>query len=107
MKPEKQQIAIAEAMGEINVRFTESGMCIASTGRDNLGEFWGSHGVPDWLNDLNAMHEVEESMTQQQLEVYCNMIHKKNHGIYWAIHATAAQRAEAFLRTIGKWEDEE
>lgn len=26
-------------------------------------------------------------------------------GDYDMIHATAAQRAEAFLRTIGKWED--
>lgn len=65
-----------------------------------------SQGVlPDYLNDLNDMHEAEKVLTNEQLEVYCNILHKPNHGVYWAIHATASQRAEAFLRTIGKWEE--
>jgi hypothetical protein len=64
-----------------------------------------SAGIPDYLNDLNAMHEAEKALTSEQLEVYCNILHKPNHGVYWAIHATASQRAEAFLRTIGKWEE--
>ena len=89
MTPEAQRIAIAEACGW-------------KTGyRDP--EAW--HPLPDYLNDLNAMHESEKVLTNEQLEVYCNILHKPNHGVYWAIHATAAQRAEAFLRTIGKWEE--
>lgn len=76
-----------------------------------------SDSVPDYLNDLNAMHEAEKVLTMDQMRLYqdklCWWI---NHYIYndrarsgpahhsdFVIHATAAQRAEAFLRTIGKW----
>lgn len=59
---------------------------------------------PDYLNDLNAMHEAENVLNTRELwEIY------KNHLLQWMtepICATAAQRAEAFLRAIGKWEGE-
>jgi hypothetical protein len=103
MTPEQQRIAIAEACG-----WTEIEPCTCC-----YGVSWGyqptpgahKKHVPDYINDLNAMHEAEKVLTNEQLEVYCNILHKPNHGVYWAIHATAAQRAEAFLRTIGKWEE--
>ena len=89
MTPEQQRIAIAEACGW-------------KTGyRDP--EAW--HPLPDYLNDLNAMHEAEGILTNEQIEVYCSFLQKPQWGIWWGIHATAAQRAEAFLRTIGKWEE--
>ena len=61
--------------------------------------------LPNYLADLNAMHEAEKVLTREQIEIYCEHLNPKNHGIWWGIHATASQRAEAFLRTIGKWED--
>ncbi len=57
-----------------------------------------------YCNDLNAMHEAENILTREQIEVYCEHLNPKYHGIWFGIHATARQRAEAFLRTIGKWE---
>ena len=71
----------------------------------------------NYCNDLNAMHEAEKVL-----------IEKCKEGNYWfhlreilefpdaesdwdhyyylsAIHATAKQRAEAFLRTLGKLEE--
>lgn len=50
--------------------------------------------------DLNAMHEVEKSLTAEQWEDYVEHV-----GGTWeeAMHATARRRAEAYLRTIGKW----
>jgi len=57
---------------------------------------------PDWCNDLNAMHKAEKTI----LDI--------NDGYGWELsrtecftvwHATARQRAEAFLRTLGKWEE--
>jgi hypothetical protein len=102
MTPEQQRIAIAEACGwtyKSAVNFWER--------NDQLvhGDKGQPTYLPNYLNDLNAMHEAEKVLTNEQLEVYCNILHKPNHGVYWAIHATAAQRAEAFLRTIGKWEE--
>jgi hypothetical protein len=76
--------------------------------------------IPDYLNDLNAMHEAEKVLNYRQLERMhmelatisnrdqhgANHPHRKHtaHDFMW--HATSSQRAEAFLRTIGKWEEE-
>ena len=103
MKPEQQRIAIAEACGFINVRmWSES--CIASMGVSDEGKYWGSLGVPDYLNDLNAMHEAEkifdDALYCRYINELCDVTIKGNNSMYMA---TAAQRAEAFLRTINKW----
>jgi hypothetical protein len=63
--------------------------------------------LPDYCNDLNAMFEAEKSLTREQIEVFCEQLNPKTHGVWWGIHATAHQRAEAFLKTIGKWKEEE
>jgi hypothetical protein len=60
---------------------------------------------PDYLNDLNAMHEAEKILTAQQRRSYVNCIFNLPVSECESnTFATAAQRAEAFLRTIGKWE---
>ena len=94
MTPEQQRIAIAEACGEDN----------DSIYRDL---------IPDYLNDLNAMHEAE-NVLKQRWSNYCEklleIVEPEPRSLevchYWnLLHATASQRAEAFLRTIGKWEE--
>jgi hypothetical protein len=68
--------------------------------------------LPDYLHDLNAMHEAEK-----KLKTHCDlgeatdaliyrMLLKKVAGYGGAYTATANQRAEALLRMIGKWRDE-
>lgn len=72
--------------------------------------------VRDYCNDLNAMHEAEKTLTIQQKEneysdnltqVVIYLKRGLTIGLveYLGIHATARQRAEAFLRTLGKWEE--
>jgi hypothetical protein len=61
--------------------------------------------IPDYCNDLNAMHGAEKILTRDQIEVFCDQLLPKHHGIWWGIHTTSHQRAEAFLKTIGKWEE--
>lgn len=110
MSPEAQRIAIAEACGFINVRmWSES--CIASMGVNAKGEYWGSLGVPDYLNDLNAMREAEKMLTEHQWDEYESVLRLVCDGCSYyegagkeLLHAAAAQRAEAFLKTIDKWE---
>jgi hypothetical protein len=63
------------------------------------------HDIPNYCNDLNAMNEAEKVLTPKQIEVFCEQLNPKTHGVWWGIHATARQRAEAFLRTLGKWEE--
>lgn len=106
MKPEKQRTAIAEACGTMKWSYALPTKTIGC-------------GVPDYLNDLNAMHEAEKMLTKEQLYNYGNKldritlpktsmemcyIESPEAGMYPDLFcATAAQRAEAFLKTIKKW----
>jgi hypothetical protein len=80
--------------------------------------------VPNYPTDLNAMHESEINSGRiigpSEWDKYCEQIRIKigrdieaagGPGsvaglmcLESAVHATAAQRAEAFLKTIGKWD---
>lgn len=97
MTPEAQRIAIAEACGTMRWSYALPKKCVGAS-------------VPDYLNDLNAMHEAEKVLTEDQREQYLNSLYKVCNPASmlndaWNLNcATAAQRAEAFLRTIGKWE---
>lgn len=98
MTPEQQRIAIAEACGwsyEKNETYAPD------------GAFWWSKNpeFPDYLNDLNAMHEAENVLTgyPQRVTYYETLSKIVGYLTFEFAHATAAQRAEAFLRTIGKW----
>jgi hypothetical protein len=97
MTPEQQRTAIAEACGW-------------KTGyRDP--EAW--HPLPDYLNDLNAMHDAEKVLDpkgkdgsyEYWLRTVCHIPERESANGRYFYRATAAQRAEAFLRTIGKWEE--
>lgn len=104
MKPELQRIAIAEAVGWTEIK-ERSNPYYEMTGDKPAGHHGNSH-VPDYLNDLNAMHEAEKCLTAIQKLKYEQELLKICAGCYSrAIVATAAQRAEAFLRAIGKWEE--
>jgi hypothetical protein len=92
VSPEKQRIAIAEVCGWSKAD--------AKRGY-TLSQF--TEQVPDYLNDLNAMHEAEDELSGNQYMVYALMLDAVE-GSLFGIRATARQRAEAFLRTLGKWE---
>ena len=105
MTPEQQRIAIAEACGKWHSGWPHEYMSQA----DRLRH------IPDYLNDLNAMHEAEKVLAKANWGGYAAELYRitdaHNHGIspnhHWLAVAfsTATQRAEAFLRTIGKWEE--
>jgi hypothetical protein len=116
MSPEKQRIATAEACGW--VMKTEQVNHTGGYQWTETREFWvsptGKRGeLPDYLGDLNAMHEAEEVMTEMQRCDYSNHLYdlaRKHQEVTekWSyLSMPAAQRAEALLRTIGKWEDEQ
>jgi hypothetical protein len=57
---------------------------------------------PNYCNDLNAMHEAEKVLTANQFDKYCYRLDAVG-GMRHCTHATAAQRAEAFLKTLRMW----
>jgi hypothetical protein len=63
--------------------------------------------VPDYFNDLNAVHELEKLLTPIQRFVYykavTQIIGSKDQEYYLNLHATAAQRCEAFGLTLCLW----
>ena len=108
MNTEDQRICIAEACG-----WTEL----------PIGRVWVKDGyhatiggnyctqLPDYLNDLNAMHEAEKVLTGEQLLTYRDFLvqdaffngeHRKD---VCLILLTAEQRARALLKALGKWQE--
>jgi len=101
MTDKQINIAIAEACGiDIEKYVMEEG---------GINTF----ALPDYCNDLNAMHEAEgklEGMNKAEFAVQlCRVVGKDwpsgiGGGSFAHIHATADKRAKAFLKTLNKWE---
>lgn len=127
MNKDKQRIAIAEACGwrEMPTKALWRFRDTETYAQCNERTAHNCTQLPDYLNDLNAMHEAEEVLTDLQARrTYSQTLLRvtkvfdviETHASdfsgteldYDALtdfaHATAAQRAEAFLRTLGKWE---
>ena len=119
MNKEAQRIAIAEACGWTGIRmsrrweFSDDPCCAADwSGLCPNTEGW--EHLPDYLNDLNAMHESEKVLRNERNTGYFQpggfghyrglLMSTLGHADS-CIHATAGQRAEAFLRTLNKWGD--
>jgi len=100
MTDEQINAAIAEACGWRAV--TINGGSGFYKGFDNGSEL--RPDLPDYVNDLNAMHEAEATLTEDQLWIMARQI-ERNWEDQWYFRATARQRAEAFLRTLDKWEE--
>lgn len=107
MKPEAQRIAIAEACGWTNVRVEGQGIGAFPFGNIPKveGQDWTStrHLIPSYLTDLNAMHEAESRMASPEDRGAYRRALVVITGEAWVWHATAAQRAEAFLKTLNLW----
>lgn len=130
MNEQAQRIAIAEACGwSAANRGLNEWACVTPDGEErsrNIDQERGlvfyyyskehalAHGTPDYLHDLNAMHEAEKVMADkfgymvwfQEMGGAAPFCYFGGNEHVWRIaNATASQRAEAFLRTIGKWKD--
>ena len=117
MTPEQINIAIAEHLNA-KATTTECPECYGSGRVGSDSDSWkcemcvGGAVPPYYIGknysaDLNAMHEAEKlafpeskSNYRQKLLEVCKMDN------YAPLCAPAAQRAEAFLRTVGKWQED-
>jgi hypothetical protein len=133
MTPEAQRIVIAEACGieictscnhQIDPELCWCGCLLASHGYESGHPFipsgctcsyedadkrkLASPDLPDYLNDLNAMHEAEKIIMRRgniSQSYYWKLLSVCDDAEESAIVATAEQRAEAFLRTLNLWKD--
>ena len=113
MNEQEQRFAIAEACGWKNADHPDVMAQKVGWGMpekwcmDPLGKLRFNHDRPNYLKDLNAMHEAEEMLTFPQQAMYQvqlgRVVGLVLPAFYRCIHATAAQRAEAFLKTLNLW----
>jgi hypothetical protein len=102
MTDEQINIAIAEACGYKNVTIgvTEGTIRVVVGYKHHTFD----EEIPDYCNDLNAMHEAEKifdaALYCRYINELCDLTIKGKNCMYMA---TARQRAEAFLKTIKKW----
>jgi len=113
MTDEQININVAEALGWTDCEHIESlGL---SKGKHVFVQAQyptGHSQLPDYCNDLSAMREAEMTLpvhggngqewdnSRSEFRWHLGLI------CLQPIHATARQRAEAFLKTLGKWEEE-
>jgi hypothetical protein len=95
MDKNKQRIAIAEASGR---KRQEPDSCFFDDPTESFQVYVDD--LPDYLNDLNAMHEAEWFIMNELSVEYVRNLEKIS--CIW--HASAAQRAEAFLKTLNLWD---
>ena len=122
MSPQKQRIAIATACGLTSVAPVVV-QNVKHQGDDiTVGISSDSGWIPDYLNDKNAMQEVKKVLCDKGLMlefvkklvgITCSAmgfrwdkLTEHDHLILIA-NATAEQEAEAFLKTLGLWEEEQ
>jgi hypothetical protein len=71
---------------------------------------------PKYCEDLNLMHEAEKALDYEQADDFWDFLcdttsqdnDERENPLPWRFartHATARQRAEAFLKTVGKWKE--
>ncbi len=107
MSPEAQRVAIAEAQ----FGWDEYRVKLIVRPRAEHYQWYDKGGnlvpTPNYLADLNAMHEAEETLGNDEItwgkysRHLFDIIEPHRH----SLHATAAQKAKAFLLTLGKLDD--
>jgi len=117
---EEKRIRILIAIGWslVNVyQWDESNPSVRLPKQFHVDKYGVIHNAPDMFCDLNAIHEAEKLLTETQFQTYLDwldvscggelelsaMIDGSAFG-FGLVHATAAQRAEAFGLTLNLWE---
>ncbi len=109
-KPEQQRIAIAEACGwelksnGLSPMWSWQNESLTHRIKWVAHKEMASQGVlPDYLNDLNAMHEAERRLEAEDNHAYgcyCSELYEKYGN---TVSLTAAQRAESFPKYYNLW----
>ena len=115
MNPEQQRIAIADACGwKLHSELDKTWCAPHQTDCPLVAELIP---LPDYPNDLNAMHEAESFIRNAQAQMryasetliamgFDDLVESSDLNVDYCWHAmgaTAAQRAKAFLKTLNLW----
>lgn len=104
MTDEQINAAIAEACGWTEIQKTMDG-CYGLKSPTR-----GYIRIPNYCGCLNAMHEAEKILKGYE-QIHTYVWHLSNRKDWetdfklMEVHVSARDRAEAFLRTLGKWNE--
>jgi len=113
MDGERQRIKIAEACGWVDIRAEVDWLPGELTGiftwqhptKEGETKYYiNRKPVPNYLYDLNAMHRAEKILKlglRNRYDAELSLIAERDYCFIW--ETSAAQRAEAFLRTLDSW----
>ena len=111
MTNHEQRIALAKACGITGIRRSKAWEIWDDLPAVRWVGLWGGAVIelPDYLNDLNAVHEAEAGLLGD-----CEIKWGDYQRALWAdiephrhaLHATAAQRTKALLIALGIWRQE-
>jgi hypothetical protein len=120
MTDQEQNIIVAEACGWKDCKVKPDVPYHVVIGIPPVGSIlaitYKRHPIPDYGQDLNAMHEAENVLfkkclrSEYEVEL-CNVCRPEEatpdsiDDLLNAAVAIASQRREAFIRTIGKWKE--
>ena len=103
MTDEQINQAIAEACGWTEIRDNMVGKAPGETSTRVMF-------LPLYCSNLNAMHKAEKTLKGYE-QIHTYVWHLNNRKDWdtdfklMEVHISARDRAEAFLRTLGKWEE--
>lgn len=108
MNYEEKKIAIAKACGWSSWPSCKYAWVWNKGPMPKAKYFSKTADLPDYPRDLNDMHEAEKILTPEQRDDYVERLSPTGtsrcpHSTFAVLHATADQRAVAFLKTLGKW----
>ena len=104
MTDKQINVAIAQACGWTEIKDNVVGKAPGETA--NRVMF-----LPNYSTSLNAMHEAEKTLKIADTHEYTNLLYdiackaQEENGKWLPYSISARQRAEAFLKTLGKWEE--
>jgi len=99
---------VAEKVAGLTVERTKHGpieRCRLVVGGEDFGPW--TQELPDYVNGLNAVHEAEKKLTEDQWAVYCRTLNElvcgcgHNMVCGYTVSATARQRCLALLKSKG------
>ena len=102
MTEKEINIAIATHLGWTDI---SEDYCLG-TRPNSKGEKYRREIIKRYRADLNAMREAESGLPDSMEQPYYETLHEVAGNLDF-YKATAAQRAEAFLRVVGLWKEAE
>lgn len=120
MNPNEIRIAVAEELGFEHWE-AAPGVVYLRRPQKEIRDYWIKCGdrvtdkpitqaispeVPNYTSDLNACHEMEKALSDEEWPQYIHHFRTVDGSLYRQFaHKSADEKCEAFLRVRGKWKE--